>query len=328
MRVVVYGAGAIGGVIGGSLHLRGHQVSLIARGAHLEAIRRQGLALELADRTERLDIEAVAGPDELDWSSPATVLLAVKGQDTEGALEALRGVAPPSTAVVCAQNGVENERRVLRRFEHTYAMAVVCAATQLHPGVVQAHFSPVTGVLDLGCYPGGVDAGAEALAAALTDAGFDSQARPEIMRWKYRKLINNLLNAVEVLCAPDQRGSELARRAQAEGEEALAAAGIDVATVEEDRQRRGKLVFGEGRVLSPTASGQWRGGSTWQSVMRGGTVEVDYLNGEIVLLGRLHGVPTPVNELLLGRAVEQARSGRGPGRWSADELLAEAIGSA
>lgn len=323
MRVVVYGAGAIGGVIGGMLHRKGHRVSLIARGAHLEAIRRRGLTLERPGVSEQLEVEAVDDPARLDWSEPAVVLLAVKGQDTDDALDALSGVAPPATPVVCAQNGVENERRVLRRFEHTYAMAVVCAATQLQPGVVQAHFSPVAGLLDLGRYPRGVDATARSLADVLSAAGFDAEARPDIMRWKYRKLLHNLGNAVEVLCGPAQRASELAMRARAEGEVVLEAAGIEVASAQEDHDRRGQLVFGEAGALSPTESGSWRGSSTWQSVVRGTGVEADYLNGEIVLLGRLHGVPTPVNALLQQRTTELARSGEGPGRWAPEALLAE-----
>jgi 2-dehydropantoate 2-reductase len=323
MRVVVYGAGAVGGVVGAMLHRRGHRVSLIARGRHLEAIAAHGLVLELPSESERLDVEAVGDPGSLDWSEPAVVLLAVKSQDTDGALAALGRVAPEGTAVVCAQNGVDNERRVLRRFVRTYGMAVVCAATCLHPGVVQAHFGPVTGILDLGRYPDGADATASELAEALSGAGFDSVARTDIMRWKYRKLLHNLTNALEVLCGPAGRGGELADRARREGEEVLAAAGIDVASAEEDLDRRGRLVFGEAGALSATESGPWQGGSTWQSVVRGGDVEVDYLNGEIVLLGRLHGVATPVNATLQRLTREVAGSGAGPGRFDREQLASE-----
>ncbi|MDA8358724.1 MAG: 2-dehydropantoate 2-reductase [Actinomycetota bacterium] len=325
MRFVIYGAGAIGGVVGARLHQAGHQVELIARGAHLEAVASGGLVLESPEGTERLSIRAVGDPTELDWDEPAVVLLAVKGQDTDGALEHLAGVAPASTPIVCAQNGVENERRVLRRFEHTYGMCVVCAATHLRAGVVQVHFTPVSGLMDLGRYPSGVDPTSEAVAEVLSGASFDSVARPDIMRWKYRKLVHNLVNAVEALCGAAGRGSQVAREAQAEGEAVLAAAGIDVASVEEDRARRGKLLFGDGRALSATASGEWSGGSSWQSVVRGtSSVEVDYLNGEIVVLGRIHGIPTPVNTLLQARAHQMVRVGAQPGAVTPDELLAAA----
>lgn len=322
VRFIVYGAGAIGGVVGARLHQAGHQVALVARGAHREAIARDGLVIESPEGTEHLAIPVVGDPSELDWGEPAVVVLSVKGQDTQGALERLGAVAPSSTPVVCAQNGVENERMVLRRFEHAYAMCVVCAATHLRPGVVQVHFTPVSGLMDLGRYPAGVDGTADRVAAALSAATFDSVARADIMRWKYRKLVHNLVNAVEALCGSAGRGSAIGRRAQAEGEAVLLAAGIDVATAEEDRARRGSLLFGDGRALASTASGGWSGGSSWQSVVRGaGSVEADFLNGEIALLGRLHGIPTPVNALLQRRVNQMVALGQQPGVVTPEELL-------
>jgi 2-dehydropantoate 2-reductase len=104
-----------------------------------------------------------------------------------------------------------------------------------------------------------------------------------------------------------------------EGEACLSAAGIPYASDEEDRARRADH-------LNPTdVVGYERGGSsTWQSLARSrGTVEVDYLNGEIVLLGRLHGVPTPVNELLQRLANEKARSHAKPAAMSPDEVLSQ-----
>ena len=65
------------------------------------------------------------------------------------------------------------------------------------------------------------------------------------------------------------------------------------------------------------------GGSTWQSLRRGaGSIETDYLNGEIVLLGRVHGIPTPANETVQALANELSRNGKGPGGVSVDDVLA------
>jgi 2-dehydropantoate 2-reductase len=64
------------------------------------------------------------------------------------------------------------------------------------------------------------------------------------------------------------------------------------------------------------------GGSTWQSLARGGSLETDYLNGEIALLGALHGVPTPVNRMLQEVAGQAARTGAQPGSYTAEQLLA------
>jgi 2-dehydropantoate 2-reductase len=317
VKFVILGAGAIGGLVGGRLFQQGFDVTLVARGAHAEALAR-GLVLEAPEGTVTLPVPVVTDPSAITWTDDTVVMLGVKSQDTEPALVPLTATAPPGTAVVCMQNGVENERRVRRRFANTYAMCVMCPATHLAPGVVQAHSSPVTGLLDLGRYPEGLDATAAAIAADLDATTFQSVARPDIMRWKYRKLIMNLANAVEALCGPQGRFSPLAKEAQREGAVAMAAAEIAVASVEEDRERRADHL-----QLRTTTSGDWSGGSSWQSLARGtGSIEADFLNGEVVLLGGLHGVPTPVNALLARLAVKAATEGQPPGAWSVEELSA------
>jgi 2-dehydropantoate 2-reductase len=100
---------------------------------------------------------------------------------------------------------------------------------------------------------------------------------------------------------------------------ALDAAGIAFVDRDEDRARRGDLL-----TMEPIDGRPRGGGSSWQSLQRGtGNIEVDYLNGEIVLLGRLHGIATPANEVLQRRAQRAARDGLEPGSVSPDELLAE-----
>ena len=237
MRFVVFGAGAIGGLVGARLFQHGADVTLIARGEHGRALA-SGLVLEAPNETVTLPIPVALSAAGVNWTDDTVVLLAVKGQDTEGALAQLVTVADSETPIVCMQNGVENERRVLRRFPRTYAMCVMCPATHLRPGVIQAHSAPVSGLLDLGCYEAGVDDMAQAIAGALDATTFQSVARPDIMRWKYRKLLMNLANAVEALTGPVGRSSSLAREAQREGTAVLEAAGIAVATPEEDRARR------------------------------------------------------------------------------------------
>jgi 2-dehydropantoate 2-reductase len=318
MRFVVVGAGAIGGAVGGRLFERGYDVTLVARGDHGRALQ-SGLILEAPDGTASLPIPVVADPAQVSWERDAdgdpVVLLAVKGQHTDHALTQL-GAASASTPVVCMQNGVENERRVLRHFPNTYGMCVMCPATQLRPGVVQVHSAPVSGLLDLGRFPSGVDDRGRAIAAAIATTTFQSVARDDIMRWKYRKLLMNLANAVEALSGPEGRFSPLVREAQREGKEALAAAGIDVASSEEDRERRGDFL-----QIAPTSSGEWQGGSSWQSLARGaGSIEAEFLNGEIALLGALHGVPTPVNALLQRLACRAATEGAPAGSWRVEDL--------
>jgi len=317
MRVVVFGAGAIGGLVGARLFQHGVDVTLVARGAHAEALA-SGLVLEAPDESVTLPIPVVTDAAALQWTDDTVVLLAVKGQDTEEALIRLVTAAPQETPIVCMQNGVENERRVLRRFPRTYAMCVMCPASHLRPGVIVAHSAPVTGLLDLGRYPSGVDDVAEAIAEALQVSTFESVPRPDIMRWKYRKLIMNLTNAVEALSGREGRDSAVAREARREGEAVLDAAGIAVASTEEDQARRADRL-----QYRPTPSGARSGGSSWQSLERGtGSIEAEFLNGEIVLLGALHGVATPVNARLMVLALQAAADGRRPGSWGIEELSA------
>jgi 2-dehydropantoate 2-reductase len=320
MRFVVLGAGAIGGAVGGRLFQQGFDVTLVARGEHGRALR-SGMVLEDPKEAVRLPIRAVEDVADVSWDGDAdgdpVVLLAVKGQHTDQALAQLMGAStPPTIPIVCMQNGVENERRALRHFPRTFGMCVMCPASQLHPGVVQVHSAPVSGLLDLGCFPRGLNAQAQAMADAIDATTFESVARPDIMRWKYRKLLMNLANAVEALCGPGARFSPLAKEVQREGKEALAAAGIEAVSSEEDRERRGDHL-----QMAATATGEWQGGSSWQSLARGaGSIEAEYLNGEIALLGGLHGVPTPVNELLQRLALQAASEGTAPGSMRLEDL--------
>jgi 2-dehydropantoate 2-reductase len=319
-RVVVYGAGAIGGVIGGRLAEHGHDVVLIARGAHGRALREQGLRLESPDGAVTLEIPCVEAPAELSLGPDDLVLLAMKTQDTDAALDELADATTSSApAIACAQNGVENERLALRRFPDVYGVCVMCPATHLEPGVVQASSSPVTGILDVGRYPSGHDTRATAIAELFDASTFVSVARDDIMRWKYSKLLMNLGNVVQAAFAPSESANDLSRRARHEGRACLEAAGIEVASAAEDRERRGDLL-----QLRQIAGHERAGGSTWQSLARGAPrLETDYLNGEIALLGRRLGMATPVNTALqqLGRRL--VADGVGPESGDVDAFLAE-----
>jgi len=318
VRYVVYGAGAVGGVIGGRLAEHGHDVALIARGEHFEVIRSQGLTVQSSDASVTTAIEVVDHPSRLRLTDSDVVILAMKSQDTPDALTALAAVAAPITPVVCAQNGVENERAALRWFANVYGVCVMLPAVHLVPGVVQAYSSPTPGILHLGRFPGGVDDVAEQTAAALRDATFASEARPDIMRWKYTKLLMNLANAAEAAFAPSDARHAVAQQVRQEGASVLRAAAIDFASNEEDAALRGDTLR-----IRPIGSERRGGGSSWQSLeRRTGRVESDYLNGEIVMLARLHGVPAPVNEALARVCTEMARVAAAPGSRSAEEFLA------
>jgi 2-dehydropantoate 2-reductase len=315
MRIVVHGAGGIGGVIAARLHQGGHDVVAIARGEHLDVWRSKGLRLQSPDEDTTVDVPVVGHPGEVGLRDGDVVLLTMKSQDTVAALEDLVALAP-TVPVVCAQNGVSNEREALRRFERVYGICVMMPTTFVEPGVVQANSAPTSGILDIGRYPTGSDHVAEAVSAALRSSTFSSHPDAHVMRQKHSKLLMNLGNAVQAVCG-EGSARELHARARAEGEEVLRAAGIPYASAEEDAARRADLL-----QVRPIAGSMRGGGSTWQSFARGtGSVETDHLNGEIVLLGRLHGVPTPVNALLQRLAREAARERRPPGSYAVDEVL-------
>jgi 2-dehydropantoate 2-reductase len=315
VRYVIYGAGAIGGSIGARLFQNGQDVTLICRGAHLEAVKRDGLLFRTPDEATTLRIAAAASPAEIDWRGDEVVALATKSQDTAAALQVLRAAAG-DVPVICAQNGVANERMALRVFSHVYAMLVVLPATHLVPGEVLLHSSPLGGVLDSGRYPDGKDQLIEEVVADLREAGFGAQPDPLVMRLKYAKLLTNLGNVVQALCGDGPAG-DLVRRVRDEAMLAYEAAAVDCAPPEE------LVAKHSGITVKPIAGAGGRaGGSTWQSLERGGSLETDYLNGEIALLGALHGIATPFNRMLQLAAAEAVREGRRPGSYTVEELMA------
>jgi 2-dehydropantoate 2-reductase len=333
MRYIVIGAGGVGGTIGGRLAQAGHDVVLVARGPHLDALRAQGgLRLTTPEGASVIGVPAVSGPDEVELTSDDVLLLATKTQDAEAAMagwawQPAKGgsgkggsVAAGDLPVVCAQNGVASERLALRRFRRVYGMCVWLPATHLEPGAVEAQGAPLSGLLHVGRYPSGTDQTIERIGADLAASRFLAPVVPDIMRWKHGKLLANLANAIEAVCglARGEVSKELRHRARAEGTAVLEAAGIAYAGNDENAR------FRADQVQIVKINGNERGGgSSWQSLTRGtGSIEADYLNGEIVLLGRELGVPTPVNEVLQRLANQAARERRVPGSLTAVEVLA------
>ncbi|MDL9938844.1 ketopantoate reductase family protein [Gordonia sp. ABSL1-1] len=308
MKFVVYGAGAIGGVIAAHLFRSGIPTTVVARGAHLQAIRDHGLTLDTADGRRAYPIPAAAHAGEVEWSDDTVVVLAVKSQQTDAALADLRAHAPMTTPIVSAQNGVANEPAILRLFPQVHSITVMLPALHLEPGVVVQGSVAAPGILDIGRFPDGIDSTTVAISAALRAASFASEVRDDIAAWKYRKLITNLGNGVDAVFRPDDpHHDDLINRARTEGEAVLAAAGIRAVTAAQDKARRAD------HIVRRTDRDSF-GTSTWQSVHRGvGDVEIDYLTGEIVLLGRLHGVPTPTNEYIQQSVALVVREGLGAG---------------
>ena len=316
MRIVVVGAGAVGGVVVANLALAGTPVVAVARGAHGRTMRESGLRYESPAGTRTVRLPVAASVAEVDFAADDVVVLAVKSQDTDAVLNDLRAAGVTDQPIVCMQNGVDNERQALRLFPNVYGICVMLPADHLAPGVVRVWTAPSSGLLDIGRYPHGLDDVCVQLAATLEAATFGSIPRDDIMSWKYRKLLMNLGNAVEAVCG--RKAARLTEMVRSEGEAALTAAGIAVVSVEEDRERRGDALT----IQSVGDDRHRAGGSSWQSLQRGtGTIETDYLTGEVVLLGRLHGVATPANRALQEIAAHMALAGEQPGSRSEDDVL-------
>jgi 2-dehydropantoate 2-reductase len=327
MRYIIIGAGAVGGAIGGRLAEAGHEVVLVARGAHYEALRAGGLRFMTPEGVRTHRLPAVDGPAALgELRTDDVLILAVKTQDSEAALEAWGpspvaggGTAAERLPLVCAQNGVESQRLALRRFRRVYGVCVWLPATFVEPGVVSAAGTPLTGILHLGRHPHGTGETARRIAADLEKSRFEAPVVPDVARWQYAKLLGNLANSIEAVTGvlTSEEGLALFQRVRAEGEAALDAAGIAYVGEEEQKRTRGDKIRFE-----PFDGSERGAGSSWQSLNRGtGTIEADYLNGEIALLGRLHGVPTPLNDLLQRLANTFARERREAGSLSVAELV-------
>jgi 2-dehydropantoate 2-reductase len=200
-------------------------------------------------------------------------------------------------------------------------MCVWLPATHLEPGTVKSQGTPLAGMLPVGRYPSGTDPVVEQIGADLASSRFLAPVSDDVMRWKYGKLLANLGNSIEALCGPQARHGDDARelrdRTRAEALAIFAAAGIGYASQDEITAARGD------NVRASEVNGSTRaGGSSWQSLSRGtGTIEADFLNGEIVLLGREHEVPAPVNETLQRLANQAARGRKAPGSITPAEIL-------
>jgi 2-dehydropantoate 2-reductase len=322
MRAIIYGAGAVGSVIGGRLHQGGADVVLVARPTHADAIRAHGLVVRTAKDTEVVDVEAVTSIEALTPTADDVVLITAKTQDTPGIHESLlqwnAGVP-----VVCATNGVEHERIALRRFSSVYAMVVQLPAQFEKPGEVTALCAPTNAILDVGRYPSGVDSTAQELADLIeASPRLRSEADDDVMTKKYAKLLVNLGNAADAACGIPGRGARVVAAAIEEGKLAYRAAGIRWEQTPE-RVERYKARTETMRFDIPEGD-TFLGGSTWQSLVKGAsTVETDFFNGEILLLGRLHGIPTPANEFLQGYSTTMLRSRQQPGSLTTEQLDAE-----
>jgi 2-dehydropantoate 2-reductase len=305
MRVLVVGAGAVGGYFGALLARGGHDVAFVARGANLEALRARGLRVELGRETLRLDAPVVV-ENPADAPPPDLVLVCVKSYDTAAVAAALRPAVRPETIVLSLQNGVENEdvlAAVLGLPSLMLALTQIGVALTA-PGVV--HFSGRGNIL-FGEPDGRESARARAAHAALTQAGIPAEIRADIRVAVWEKLAWNAgFNAVttitrstvaEALALPATR--ELVVSAMEEVDAVATALGVPV------RRRRTARVVEDSIAALPDFHT-----SMLQDLLRGRRLEYDAITGAVLRAAARTGVAVPANRTLFALLARLDPAGR------------------
>ncbi|WP_025737283.1 ketopantoate reductase family protein [Mycobacterium genavense] len=330
-RYVIVGAGAIGGTVGGLLARSGTPTVLVARGRHAEVLAAEGITLRTPDGTFRTAVTTASRPEDVRLTDRDVLVFATKTQQLDAALQdwvdqpvhgsdGVLGSAGEHLPAMTTLNGVAAEEKALCYFRRVFGICVWLPAVHLEPGEVVVRAWPVVGQFHIARWPAVLRTRDDAellagLAESWTAAGVRVRMPDDVAPWKYNKLLSNVGNAVGALTG-DAAGAvvEAVRR---EGENVLRHAGIEFISFEVSTAARA-----DGPTIRPVpGSAAGPSNSTWQSLTRQtGSVETDFLNGEIVRLAHRHGIAAPLNAAL-ARAVRAAvRSGHGPGRHSAEQL--------
>ena len=315
LRFIIYGAGAIGGAVGGHLFLAGKEVILISRPGHVNKINERGLKFTNPDGTQMLKLKAVTSPRQIDFKANDVVLLCVKSQDTRGALSDLK-VLVQDIPIFCLQNGVRNEETAARIFSNVYGAMIRIGGEYIADGEITVRRDP-PGWLVMGRYPSSKDALLESVAANVRDAGFMVMTSDNVMPYKWGKLMANLANAIGAITnAREQETKGITDATRHEAENILKQASIRWISAK-DLEKEWSEVGLAPRGLLATESQS----STWQSLFRRqGTVETEFLNGEIVRLASTMGLEAPINQALVRITEEMARKREPPGKYTSREL--------
>jgi 2-dehydropantoate 2-reductase len=291
MRVTVMGSGGTGGYFGGLLARAGEDLTFVARGAHLEAIRANGLTVQsrlVGDFT----VPARATDDPAQVGAADLILFCVKAYDTESAARRLRPSMGPDTVILPVQNGIDSAERIGRVVGPGHVIggiAKVSAGIEA-PGIIQHRAGP--DVIELGELDGRPSARTERIAGVLRRAGIKAEVRPDIRvaLWEKFVLICGLsgLTAMTrlpigaVLACPETR--TLYKQTMVETHAVGRAEGV----VLPDGLVERMVKFFEGS--DPAIRG-----SLYYDLAAGRRLEIEALNGTVVRLGRERGVPTPAN---------------------------------
>ena len=305
MKIAVIGTGGVGGYFGGRLSEAGNEVWFVARGRHLEEIRRCGLKVKsrlgdiLVKPANVTDSTKDIGPVDL-------VIIAVKLWDTDAAIEAAKPLLGPNTAVVSLQNGIEAVERLIPAFGKARVLGGSCqiAAVISGPGII-LHTGTMAR-LTVGELDGKSSARLEALAEACKKAKVDFVASPDIDKAIWQKFVflssfsgvTTLMRLPKgpIIADPDTRA--LLAAALAETVAVARARGVKLA----DDLVEAQMKFAEG--LPDEMKSSMLG-----DLERGARLELPYLSGTVAKLGASLGVPTPVHRVIF-QALKPYAEGR------------------
>jgi 2-dehydropantoate 2-reductase len=313
MEVVVYGAGAIGSLVGARLHEAGADVRLIGRETQVAAIRGNGLLVKAPEESHVVRLPARTTLD----GTADVILLTVKSQDVQDACRVIARRHSDAT-VVTMQNGVRSDAEagaILGR-ERIIGCVLNISATYLEPGVVEQN---TRGLFQVGA-PFAESAPRVAAVTNLLNKAIRTEQVPDVARARWTKLMANLNNAIMTITGlpigKALRHPGLARLSIATIREGVRTAQLGGFGLDRSRRARTFRLMAtlpmplsyrlfRGRLAGNFPPDSTYGPSTLQSFQRGSSSELDYLNGEIVALGERIGRPTPYNKGLLdaGREV-------------------------
>lgn len=296
MKIAVMGAGAVGCYFGALLAKAGHEVVLIGRATHVEAIQARGLLLERASGTENVKLQAATGAPGVQGAG--LVLVCVKSADTAQVAAEMAPHLAPEAMLISLQNGVGNAQRLTAALGRGVLPAAVYVATEMAgPGHVRHHGR---GELKLG-----QGHGARELAALLNAAAIPTDIAEDVEAVLWTKLVLNCAyNAVSAVTRAPYghivavEGAPALIRALVD--EAVAVAAADGVRLAPDQAER---------CIEAAQAMKGQLSSTAQDIIRGRKTEIDDLNGHVVRRGAAHGIPTPVNAAMttLVKILETAR---------------------
>lgn len=290
MRVAVFGAGAVGAYLGSRLMKAGAGVHLIARGKHLDVLRKSGLTLITPDGEEKWHIAATDDPASIGIVD--TVVFGVKSYDTEVAARQLKPLLGMRTAVVDIQNGIDNEAKLAAIIgaEHVVPAATYILAAIEAPGVVKS--GPARLVLGEAT-PGAPSERIEHLVEVFRAGGVDASSSADIRVAKWEKYI--LLVGFSAVSASTQLPLGDIRKSQAASDlmRGVMQEAYDVARAMGVPLRDDHVERSHGLVMAQADS---EGASLRNDLLKGRRMELDALQGALIRLGKRARVPTPRTE--------------------------------